>query len=335
MRTNRWVGVIVLAATAACSSSPTSPSGASTSVTVSTPAASSWTLAGQVVPTHGPVLPGVAIDYASLSTQTDGNGRFTLTHQHASGASSMTLTHPGLLERRLWVRGGASRSDLAVDPIALAPPFDLTFYRKFVRNALDAPGSLRPVSRLAAAPKFYIQTNDDFGQAVDGDTLQSIRASIVLGVTQFTPYGVPLIEQGPEPREAERGWIRVLIKQWTASFTAGGTCGQAFVGADPGEIRLWLDRCRCPGEHSRIGQGLVVHEVGHALGFWHVDGRHVMQPIVACGAVDVIASPEERFHAAIAYRRPVGNQDPDHDPSHVFASTADFAAPPVLLSCGG
>jgi len=335
MLTSRWIGVIVLAGTAACSSSPTSPSGATTSVTVSTPAPSSWTLAGQVAPTHGPVLPGVAIGYAGLTTETDGAGRFTLTHAQAGTASSMTLTHPGLLERRLWVRGGTSRSDLAIDPIALAPPFDLRFYRQFVRNDRDAPGQLQPVRRFTTAPKFYIQTVDDFGDAVDGATIQSTIEGIVAGVTQLSPFPAPAIETGAATRPAERGWVRVLYKRWTASFTEGGRCGQAYVGADPGEITLWLDRCRCSGDPGRVSTHLVLHEVGHAMGFWHVDGRHVMQPFVGCGPGERSSSPEERFHAAIAYRRPIGNQDPDHDPSHVFASTADFAAPPVLLSCGG
>jgi hypothetical protein len=319
---------------AACTGA-TSPTAPTTAVGVSGPGPATWTLAGQVTPMHGPAVPGVRLEYASVTAQTDAAGRFSLTHQNASGATAMTLTHPTLLERQLWVRGGQSRSDLNIDPIALAPPFDLTFYRQLVRNALDAPGALQIVRRLRNAPMFYIQTVDDFGAPVDAATVQSTIDGIIAGVTQLTPFGSPVIETGAAPRDPAQGWVRVLYKRWTTAFDEGGVCGQAFVGADPGEIRLWLDRCRCSGDPGRVSTHLVLHEVGHAVGFWHVDGRHVMQPFVGCGPAERVASSTEQFHAAIAYRRPFGNADPDHDPSSVLASTSVLAAPPVLVSCGG
>lgn len=50
------------------------------------------------------------------------------------------------------------------------------------------------------------------------------------------------------------------------------------------------------------------------MGFWHTDRQaDVMYPIV--GPCHSMPTSAERFHAGIAYARPVGNMDPDIDPS--------------------
>jgi hypothetical protein len=333
-RSAALAALLALAACSAGQNSPTAPTSALTAGPTAPATPSSWSLAGQVLPTHGPVLSGVQVEFGSGTAQTNGAGRFSMTHQNGASSGLMAVTHPGLLERRLWLRGGQTRSDLDLDPIALTAPFDLTFYRQFARDDRDSPGRLSPLRRWTTAPKFYVQTVDDFGDAVDSATVHSTIEGIVAGVTQLTPFGHPVIETGTAPREPARGWVRILFKRWTASFNEGGICGQAFVGADPGEIRLWLDRCRCSGDPGRVSTHLVLHEVGHAMGFWHVDGRHVMQPFVGCGPGERTSSALERFHAALVYRRPVGNIHPDTDPSSALSSTAGGALPPALVSCG-
>jgi len=61
------------------------------------------------------------------------------------------------------------------------------------------------------------------------------------------------------------------------------------------------------------------------MGFWHTDRpADVMYPRNAsCHAMPTSA---ERFHASIAYARPVGNMDPDTDPS------TSIRALPALIS---
>ena len=60
---------------------------------------------------------------------------------------------------------------------------------------------------------------------------------------------------------------------------------------------------------------LVRHELGHALGYWHTDApTDVMSAVTWISNVQQ-PSARERAHAAIAYARPVGNTDPDTDPS--------------------
>ena len=60
---------------------------------------------------------------------------------------------------------------------------------------------------------------------------------------------------------------------------------------------------------------LVRHELGHAFGYWHTDNpTDVMYGIAGLGC-EGMPSARERYHAAIAYSRPVGNRDPDDDTS--------------------
>jgi hypothetical protein len=64
-----------------------------------------------------------------------------------------------------------------------------------------------------------------------------------------------------------------------------------------------------------------MHEVGHAMGFFHVsDDRSIMYPFTAGDCPRGELSAAEAFHAAIAYSRPRGNTEPDEDPSPGGAS---------------
>jgi hypothetical protein len=58
-----------------------------------------------------------------------------------------------------------------------------------------------------------------------------------------------------------------------------------------------------------------MHEVGHALGFFHVGDRSsLMFPFVAGDCPAGQLSAAEAYHAGIVYSRPRGNLDPDRDP---------------------
>jgi hypothetical protein len=187
-----------------------------------------------------------------------------------------------------------------------------------VRNGFEQPGTLQPLRRWTLSPRIYIQTTFGANRAVDQSTLDTTADAIVNAVRAWTGgrLGVAEVQRGTETREGVPGWITVI---WTEAL-GNPACGQAQVAADPGWIKLHprLDGCRCPGEPGQVGRSVIVHEVGHAMGFWHTDSKAdaMWNTFNSCTAA---LSPREQLHAALAYARPRGNADPDEDPASAVA----------------
>lgn len=308
-----------------CTSTPSTPT--SPGSTAASGSQSGWTLSGHVMGTSGAPVPGASVQYGGHQVQTNSAGIFSVTHQIAS-TSSLTLAHPSVLERRVWLNGGQSRT-IALDPIALTAPFDLTFYRQMIRNGFDQPDALTPVRRLTTAPRFHIQTTDSNGMAIDAETVNTVIEGIREAVPQFTPFEPAAIETSAAARPPAQGWINVYFE--TRRPEGQWTCGTAQIAANPGWMRFWLDACRVSGDRGRIGKWIVMHEVGHAMGFRHTPPGHLMHQEMTHASRTITA--KERFHAAIAYARPVGNMDPDTDPSSGAFSLAE-AMPAPVVSCG-
>jgi hypothetical protein len=137
-------------------------------------------------------------------------------------------------------------------------------------------------------------------------------------------YTAAAIETGTDARPEATGWINVDIKRDPAEKRV---CGYAFVGANPGNITLNDDVCSCGS--NKIPGAVTMHEVGHALGYFHVaDKKSLMYPFIAGDCPAGALSAAESYHAGIAYSRPRGNTDPDHDPS---AGAALTGLNPLLL----
>jgi hypothetical protein len=303
-----WLAAALVLVTAACSGS--NPSAPTPPLIQPQPI----TLTVHVTGTgSGQPLAGVSGELGGVSGITNGDGGLQL--QTAPGAAQrLSLTGSGIVPRSVMLAVNGTR-EVSVDAIPTAG-FDLNFYRQLVRDDFDTPGALRPLRRLPGPPRIYLRTVDETGVAVDARTLDTTTRAIVETAALFTGgrFGVAGLERGTETRQGQAGWLTV---QWK---TVPGFCGQSDIGVDGGVIDLNLKasaNCKCPGI-SEVRPRTVRHELGHAFGFWHTDSPNDLM-FHSSGVCDMLPSARERAAAAIAYARPVGNQDPDSDgPANVY-----------------
>jgi hypothetical protein len=273
------------------------------------------TISGRVAATNGgQALTGVTVEFNGQRSITDATGSFS--YQTTTAVSLLSVTGAGILSRGLVVNASASR-DLSVDAIALSGGFDLDFYRKLVRDGYEEPATLQPLRRWIRTPSFYLKTVDEAGSPLTEATLAAIETVLRDGVPRWTggALGTPAIERGTGTREGQSGWI-------TVKFPFPGNpsyCGHAQVGVDGGWIELEThgNGSLCRTSSSLIAPRTIRHELGHALGFYHTgDSGDVMSGLTwFLSQGDDLPTARELYHAALAYKRPVGNRDPDNDPT--------------------
>ena len=322
----RWscsVLAVLAMMAAGCSggSSSTSGSGGSTPTTP-TPAPSTplWSASGTVVDTvsRAPIGGATITPSFSLPAVTTGSGGdFSLSSTTANPPTTpyeVGIAASGYLTRKQWITWQAgARSGITLDLVRNAAPFSLDFYGQFVRGTYDQSGAPWPVLRWNAAPNFYVKTVDQNGRAIEPEVLSVVVASIGRAVPIYSggSYAAGAIETGTTERAAATNWVNVNILRDPNQRTV---CGSSRIGANPGEITLYDDVCSCGS--VKIPGAVVLHEVGHALGFFHVSDRgSVMYPTIPGSCPAGEPSANERFHATIAYSRPRGNTEPDNDPS--------------------
>jgi hypothetical protein len=137
------------------------------------------------------------------------------------------------------------------------------------------------------------------------------------------------MDHGSERRAEQAGYIAVeFIQDEDAPF-----CGRARVGADPGLITLNYGVEGCATTCGPFAPHIVAHEIGHAMGYWHVPHGDVMNTLwYGRDCARTALSSVERHHSRIAYARPPGNIDTDWDPVSAALLQAP-AGPPPVVSC--
>lgn len=298
-----------------CSSkTPASPSSISSASTVPPASPGGFTLSGDVTATNGGQgLSGVTLQIGNVTGQTDASGKFSLSFATGVGTLPVTISGPGLVTRQTWAAAGSSRT-LALAAIVEGGGFDLGFYRQLVRNGLEAPATLRNLDRWNVAPRFYVRTVDQAGEAIPSAITTRVGQNLLEAMTAWTggKYSSK-VDFGPDNRDGEAGWVTVRFY----NPVDPSACARSEIAG----TRIWLNYlgagCKCGGV---VAPAVVVHEVGHTLGFWHVDSpKDVMyRQLSAC---ELLPSERERYHANIAYTRTVGNADPDTDPSSTVFQT--------------
>ncbi len=187
-------------------------------------------------------------------------------------------------------------------PVVRGANFDQVFWNTFVHNTLDAPGSSEPLRRLTHAPMIFLSTMTDAGVLIDDATLATVETTIRTGAADWAggAFGIAGVQRGIGTREGQPGWLTVRFVG-----AASGHCGRATVGVDGGYLELDVFTANCGCGASKIRPRSILHELGHAFGYWHTDApTDVMFHLsLTCEATP---SARELYHASIAYQSPLG-----------------------------
>ena len=240
---------------------------------------------------------------------------------------AIEVSAPGFVTRRTYLHLVQSQG---LDLIRDAAPFSLAFYRQIIRNNFDDPGSLQALRRWTKNPNFYIDIRNP---RAGGDLSLSERDAIGSIVRAVVPQmtggqlSAGTIEFGSGTRGDRSGVVNIgFVDEKDNQF-----CGWSRVGTDPGSITINL-ASRCETPCGTIAPRIVAHEVGHALGFYHVERGDVLSTNWGhreCG--NTILSSVEQHHARLAYSRKPGNKDTDTDP--VLSLFVENGEAPPLIGC--
>ena len=250
----------------------------------------------------------------------------------------VTAEEPG--EWRIALRASLAGYEDATAESSLVSvaAFDLIFWRQFVFDAFDCPTASECAgTEVEERVTWVLPRQPDFHILTAGFTSAEVRMiarRIPRAVEQLT--GAPFrgaIEMGEDelPRDG-RILIRGLLADDEEWDTDDAPCGTAYVGAPAGAVTLNLD---CARASPLVFDELLSHELGHALGFFHVDPPHVMQASDWIGRADF--TPTEVSHALLAHSLGRGAPYTEDPGGTTFTAHQESRDPSpgraVLISC--
>lgn len=294
--------------------SPAAPS-------ASEPSGSSSAVQGQAVSAlDGAPLSNISVTTGAFHSATsDGSGLFQI-GVNGSGTYRVGLSGSAVVDRETSVATG-SRVRVSLIPSS----FDLTAFDEMARasNGRLERWTTRPALVILGAVMQYRSSGGDTYEAqaeqLTDDEIAQLTAHMAEGLvllsgTMFDNFASISVERpaaGTQVNVFRTGTI--VVGRYYGIQDSKRTIGYGQWGTDAdGRVvggAMFLDRDFDRGDARR--RLLRIHELGHALGYQHVQARlSIMRPSIGPEPTEF-----DRAASLIAYQRPVGNRAPDVDPA--------------------
>jgi hypothetical protein len=298
----------------ACGSSPTEPASPGGS-------GSSSVLQGQTVNAiDGAASPNLSVQVGNrFPVTSDSSGFFQIDVD--PGTYRTIVRGNSVVERDTRLTGPSSnRLRLSLIPTT----FDLNAFDEMFRasNARLQRWTSRPaLVILASVMEYRSESNDQYsaaGEQLSDDEVSQMLSHLNEGLalltgntyTSFSSVEIERPAAGVKVTPLRTG--KIVVGRYKGIENQQHTIGYGQWSEMPdGTIvggAMYLDRDFDGGDGRR--RLLRIHELGHALGYQHVQSRtSIMNPAIGPEPTDF-----DRAGALITFQRPVGNQAPDVDP---------------------
>ena len=334
----RLLTAVLIISVAGCGGgSPTEPSNAPPTPTV---------VQGQTISAiDGTPVPNLSVRVGGRFPVTaDGSGLFRVDVGNQSTYTTV-VDGNGVVERE--TRMAASESPTRVSMIPST--FDLRAFDEMFRtsNAQLQRWTARPALVILASVMDYKNSSDQTysatGEQLTDGEIDLLRAHLTEGLalltgnayTSFSSIEIERPSGGARVNTLRAG--QIVVGRYNGIMNLVKTIGYGLWSEQPnGSIvggAMYLDRNFDHDDNRR--RLLRIHELGHALGYQHVESRaSIMNPSVGPEPTEF-----DRLGALIAFARPVGNKSPDVDPasSVLSASTGSgrWVGPATQCSIAG
>jgi hypothetical protein len=300
--------------------SPTEPSA---------PGSTSSVLQGQTVNAlDGTPAPNLSVRVnGRFPVTTDASGLFQV-DMGSTSTYPAVIDGPSVVERATRMNANGSRARVSMIPSS----FDLRAFDEMFRtsNAQLQRWTSRPALVILAAVMDYRNTSDQTytatGEQLTDAELEQLRAHLIEGLAfltgnTYTSFASVEIERpagGARVNTLRAG--QIVVGRYNGVTNLAKTIGYGMWSEQPdgsiGGGAMYLDRNFDKDDNRR--RLLRIHELGHALGYQHVESRiSIMNPSIGPEPTEF-----DRGGAIIAFARPVGNKSPDVDPTSAVVSVS-------------